>query len=93
MGRYQDKFRSITQFFRSWMRTNYPGVYVSWNDYRVVPDDLGGGISVELQWDSGPLEEAVREALERELLGVQCSLSWGRWDHQVTVHVDERACH
>lgn len=93
MHNYQDKFESITQFFKGWMKTNHPGTYVSWNDYRVISDDFGGGMSIELQWDDDPSESEVKTVIEKRFLGVRVTRSWGRWEHQATVHVDERACY
>lgn len=93
MNRYYDKFESITRFFRDWVKANCPSAYASWNDYRVVSDEFGGGITIELQWDEGPSEREAKEALEHKFLGVRCTSSWGRWAHQITVHVDERVCY
>ena len=92
MRLYEEKARSIIMYFEDYIKGHYPQTYTSHNDYRVISDELGGGISIELQWDGDPTEEEIATVLEDHFKGLRCRWSWGRWEHQATVTVDEREC-
>ena len=90
---YYDISRRVTDYFTSVVKkagcTNS-----SYDDYRVEPDWAGGGISITLQWDGNAISEkdVAHEITSYFGQGFRCHDSWGRWDHQITVHIDEWRC-
>jgi len=90
---YLVMFRKITKYFESVVKDAGCSRF-SYNDYVVEPDWAGGGIRVELQWDGDTITEAEVASKLKSYFGpgLYCSNSWGKWDHQITVHVEEYRC-
>lgn len=90
---YWDIFEKITKYFTKYA-VAMGAQYASYNDYVVEPDWAGGGIRIELQWTgSAPTEDDVKRIITSYFgSGITCSDSWGKWDHQITVHVADYRC-
>lgn len=89
---YDSKFRNIINYVKKLMpdKTNW-----SYDDYRVVGDDFGGGIRFQIEFDSKDpsLKDKIMNSIEDHFYGVRCSSGWGRdWDYYVSVEVSEKAC-
>lgn len=90
---YDYIFRKITKYFETIVNTA-GCTRSSYSDYSVLPDWAGNGIRLELQWDGGSMteDEVANKIVSYFGKGVSCSDSWGQWDHQITVHVEEYRC-
>ena len=86
---YQEKFANIINFCQRYMGNHY----WSYTDYHPLCDWAGGGMTFSIQWDDNDvLEDHLIKSLEDYFYGVTASASWGKWNHQIYVHVDEKAC-
>lgn len=89
---YDSKFRSIVNHIKKLMPKE---THWSYDDYRVVGDDLGGGIRFQVEFDSkdSSLQKRIMDSIEDYFYGVHCGTGWGRdWDYYISVNVDEKAC-
>ena len=89
---YDSKYRKIVNHIKKIMpkETRW-----SYDDYRVVGDDLGGGIRFQIEFDSkdSSLQKRIMDSIEDYFYGVHCDTGWGRnWDYYISVNVDEKAC-
>ena len=87
---YQSMFSNVVRFFKEYVKNRSDVSYASYNDYRVIPDDLGSGIAVELQWDGDLSEKDLSNDIRDRFYFVTCNKSFGKFDHQITVHIPER---
>ena len=90
---YDGIYRKIVNYFTEFATDN-GATYATCNDYSVEPDWYGGGIRFTLQWDgNAPSEDKVGRAIESYFgSGISYSDAWGKWDHQIMVHVAEYRC-
>ena len=89
---YDSKYRKIVNHIKKIMpkETRW-----SYDDYRVIGDDLGGGIRFQVEFDSkdSSLQKRIMDSIENYFYGVHCDTGWGRdWDYYISVNVDEKAC-
>lgn len=87
---YNEIFRRITNYVRSLMPN---GTNWSYDDYRVVSDDLGGGMRFQIQFDSSDptLQEKLMNIIENRFYGAKCIKGFGRdWGYYISVNVGEK---
>ena len=90
---YNSIFRKIVKYYKSIVE-DAGCSYCSYTDYSVRPDWDNGGIRFQLEWDGGNISENdVMNNIETYFgSGIRCSRAWGKWDHQITVFVEEYRC-
>lgn len=89
---YDSKYRKIVNHIKKIMPKE---IRWSYDDYRVIGDDLGGGIRFQVEFDSkdSSLQKRIMDSIENYFYGVHCDTGWGRdWDYYISVNVDEKAC-
>lgn len=89
---YDSKFKDIINYIKSILPKD---THFSYDDYRVIPDDMGSGMRFQVEFDSkdSSLQDKVINSIERKFYGVTADKGWGRdWDYYITIKVDDRAC-
>lgn len=89
---YESKFRDIVNY----LKVVFPeDTHWSYDDYRAIPDDLGGGMRFQVEFDSNDssLQSKIINALKEKYHGITCSKGWGSdWDYYISIKIDEEFC-
>lgn len=88
-----DTYQRIVSYVRAYMNKKNVKRW-SYTDYYVHPDWDGGGMSFTIQWDGDEvLQRNIQNDIENYFYGITTRTTWGNWDNQIYIRVDERACH